>query len=82
MSVNVELLVRTGQFLDDHSAFAELVEWIQDREEYWAGLPADSMARVLADTIMLAAYEVDDGIRDVASVKDLLSDAMLQPAHG
>ena len=79
MSLNAELLVRTGRFLDDELSFAELVEWIQDREPHWATLPPDSVARILTGTIMLAAYEVDDGARGSESVKELVSEATLLP---
>ena len=82
MSVNSELLVRMGRFLDDELSFAELVEWVQDREAHWAALPGDSVARFLAGEIMLAAYEVQDGARSTESVKELLSEASLQPTHG
>ena len=82
MSLNAELLVRTGRFLDHELSFAELVDWVQDHEEHWLRLPQDSLARYHAATIMLASYEVDDGVRDVESVKDLLGEATLQPAHG
>jgi hypothetical protein len=71
-----------GRFLDDEVSFAELVDWVQDREEHWAAQPTDSVARILAGTLMLAAYEIDDGVRDVGSVKELLSEASLQPAKG
>jgi hypothetical protein len=80
-SVNAEFLVRIGRFLDNELSFAELVDWVQDREEHWAEQPVDSVARILAGTLMLASYEVDDGARDVESVKDLLSEATLQPAR-
>ena len=82
MSPNAEFLVRIGRFLDDEVSFAELVDWVQDREEHWAAQPTDSVARILAGTLMLAAYEIDDGVRDVGSVKELLSEASLQPAKG
>jgi hypothetical protein len=80
-SVNAEFLVRMGRFLDNELSFAELVDWVQDREEHWAAQPVDSVARILAGTLMLASYEVDDGARDVESVKELLSEATLQPAR-
>ena len=82
MSLNADLLVRAGRFLNGESTLAELVDWVQDRETHWATLPTDSVARILADTIMLAAYEVDDDVRSPESVKELLSEAALQPAHG
>ena len=82
MSLNTDLLVRTGRFLEGKTSFGELANWIQDWEPHWARLPRDSLARNLADTIMLAAYEVDDGARNVESVKELLSEACLQPAQG
>ena len=82
MSLNVELLVRTGRFLDDELSFAELADWVQDQEEHWLSLPLDSLARYVAATILLASYEVEDGVREVPSLKDLLSEATLQPAHG
>ena len=82
MSLNTDLLIRTGRFLDGKCSLSELADWIQDREPHWAALPRHSLARNLADTIMLAAYEVDDGVRDIASVKHLLSEATLQqPIH-
>ena len=80
MSLNADLLVRTGRFLNGEASLADLADWIQDHEEHWATLPADSVARILSGTIMLAAYEVDDGVRDVESVKELVSEAALQPA--
>jgi hypothetical protein len=82
MSLNADLLVRVGRFLDGKSTLVELAEWIQDDEEHWATLPADSVARLLADTTMLATYEVDDGARNPDSVKNLLSEASLQPVSG
>jgi hypothetical protein len=81
VSVNADLLVRTGQFLNGEATLADLVDWVQDHEMHWARLPADSVARILADTIMLAAYEVDDGSRSPESVKELLGEATLQPAR-
>lgn len=80
MSLNADLLVRTGRFLNGESTLGELADWISDYEPHWAKLPADSVARILADTIMLAVYEVDDGVRDPESVKDLVAEAALQPA--
>lgn len=79
MSDSGQLLILIGRFLEDSLSFAELTEWIQDREEYWASLPSDAVVKVLADTVMLACYEVDAGHRDVESVKDLVSEASLQP---
>jgi hypothetical protein len=80
MSDSGQLLVLTGRFLDNALSFADLVEWIQDREEYWASLPNEAVANVLASTIMLAAYEIEAGHRDEGSVRDLVSEATLQPA--
>jgi len=80
MSDSAQLLVLTGKFLDGTLSLAELGEWIQDREEYWFTLPRDSIARVLTGTIMLAVYEVDAGDRSVDSVKDIISEATLEPA--
>jgi hypothetical protein len=82
MSLNAELLVKTGRFLNNELSFAELVEWVQNHEEHWATLPRDFVARNLAGTIMLTAYEVDDGVRSPESLKELLSEASLEPAHG
>jgi hypothetical protein len=79
-STNAQLLVNTGQFLDAELSFAELVNWVQDREEYWESLPPNSIVRVLADTIMLAAYEVQAGHRSPEELKELVSLASLQPA--
>ena len=80
MSDSGQLLVLTGRFLDNALSFAELAEWVQDREEYWASLPNDAVANVLASTIMLACYEVDAGARSIESVRDVVSEASLQPA--
>lgn len=80
MSLNAELLVRIGRYLEADSDLPDLAGWVQDREEYWAKLPPGSIARVLADTIMLAAYEVDEGVRSEESVHELLGQASLQPA--
>ena len=80
MSDSGQLLVLTGRFLDGGLSLSELGEWIQDREEYWFSLPQDSIARALADTIMLAVYGVDAGDRSVDSVKEVISEATLEPA--
>jgi len=80
MSANAQLLVKTGRFLDSELSFHDLVEWVQDREQFWAGLPANSIARVLADTIMLAAYEFSEGVRDEPGVKELVSQLTLEPS--
>lgn len=80
MSDSAQLLVRTGRFIDGGLSFAELAEWVQDREEYWATLPAQTIARALADTIMLASYERTDGHRSDDSVRQLVSEATLQPS--
>jgi hypothetical protein len=72
--------VLTGKYLNGDLSLAELATWIQDREEYWVTLPRDSIARVLTGTIMLATYEVDAGDRDPDSVKELISEATLEPA--
>jgi hypothetical protein len=81
MSDSTQLLVKTGRFLDGELSLAALVEWVQDREEYWAALSYDSVARALADTIMLAAYELDAGARSEASIKQLVGEATLQPSR-
>jgi hypothetical protein len=81
MSDSAQLLVKTGRFLDGELDFAALVEWVQDREEYWAALPSQTIARALVDTIMLAAYELNAGDRDEDSVRQLVSDATLQPSR-
>jgi hypothetical protein len=78
-SMNAQLFVNTGRFLDAELGFPELVDWVQDREEYWASLPANSIIRVLADTIMLAAYEVEAGHRSPEDLKELVTVATLQP---
>lgn len=80
MSLNADLLVKTGRFLSDDTSFSELVEWVSDHEQHWATLPFDSVARILSGTIMLASYEVDGGVRDPESVKELVAEAALQPA--
>jgi hypothetical protein len=80
MSDSGQLLVLAGKYLNGELSLAELATWIQDREEYWVTLPRDSIARVLTGTIMLATYEVDAGDRDPDSVKELISEAMLDPA--
>ena len=80
MSDSTQLLVKTGRFLDGELSFVDLAGWVQDREEYWAALPAQTIARALASTIMLAAYELTAGVRDEESVKQLVSDATLQPS--
>ena len=79
MSDSAQLLVKTGRFLDGALSFAELVMWVQDREEYWASLPGQSLARALAATIMLGAYEVDAGHRTEDSFRELVAEATLEP---
>jgi hypothetical protein len=76
-SKNAQLFVKTGRFLDAELGFPELVDWVQDKEEYWASLPSSSLVRVLADTIMLTAYEVQAGHRDPEELTELVSAAML-----
>ena len=80
MSDSAQLLVKTGRFLDGELSLADLVEWVQDREEFWAALAADTIARALADTIMLAAYELSEGARSEASVMQVVSEATLLPS--
>jgi hypothetical protein len=80
MSANSQLLVNTGRFLDDQLSFGELAAWVQDREEVWATLPTNSVVRILADSIMLAAYELADGVRDEATVKQLVSELTMERA--
>ena len=80
MSLSSQLFVRTGGYLYDRLSLAQLVEWVQDSEEHWAALPADNESRQLADTIMLAAYEVQAGARDEASAQELIRRAALEPA--
>jgi hypothetical protein len=58
MSLDNQLFVQTGDFLYDRLSLAQLARRVQDLEEYWASLPPGRDARSLADTIMLAAYEV------------------------
>jgi hypothetical protein len=53
---------------------------VQDREQLWARLPRESVARAIADTIMLAAYELDAGDRTTESVREAISQASLQAA--
>jgi hypothetical protein len=80
MSQSSQLFIRTGGFLYDRLSLAELAEWVQDREEYWAALPAGEEANHLAGTIMLAVYEVQDGSHDEASAKELIRRATMEPA--
>ncbi|MPZ48986.1 MAG: hypothetical protein GEU75_06700 [Dehalococcoidia bacterium] len=80
MSLSSQLFIRTGGYLYDRLSLDELVEWIQDAEEHWASLSEKDESRRLADTIMLAAYEVQAGARDAASAKDLIRRAALEPA--
>jgi hypothetical protein len=80
MSPSSQLFIRTGGFLYDRISLSELALWVQDREEYWAALPDNDESKQLADTIMLAAYEVQDGGRDEASARDLIRAASQEPA--
>ena len=80
MSLGSQLFVRTGGFLYGRLSLAQLVEWVQDGEEHWASLPDNDEARQLADAIMLAAYEVQGGVRDEVSAKETIRRAALEPA--
>lgn len=80
MSSNAQLFVLAGRFIDGQITFDSLVEWIGEREEHWAALPTHSLARVLADTIMLAAYEVEAGVRDEDGAREIIVEASLESA--
>jgi hypothetical protein len=80
MSLDAQIFIRTGGFLYDRLSLAQLAEWVQDHEEYWASLPRDHEARQLAGTIMLATYEVQAGDRNEASAKELIRKATLESA--
>lgn len=70
-----DLLVNTGRYLYGAQSLADLVHWVQAREEFWTSLPSDSEYRHLAGTIMLAAYEVDDEVRDESEAREIIREA-------
>ncbi len=80
MSIESQLTSLTRRYCSSKISFDELTTWVQDREEYWASLPASGTTKVLADTIMLAAYEVWAGDRDEASARKLIADSATAPA--
>ena len=75
MTTENDLLVNTGRYLYGVQSLADLAEWVQDHEEEWAALSSESEYRRLAGTIMLAAYEVHDAVRDEAYARTLIRDA-------
>jgi len=80
MSIESQLFSLTRKYCASKIGFDELTSWVQDREEHWASLPAGDPAKTLADTIMLAAYEVWAGERDEASARKLIADSATAPA--
>jgi hypothetical protein len=80
MTDNAHLFVLTGRVIDGQINFDSLVAWIGAREEHWAALPPHSLARVLADTIMLAAYEVEADVRDEDGAREVIAEARLGSA--
>ena len=80
MSIESQLLSLTRKYCTSKITFDELTTWVQDREERWASLPGGDAAKILADTIMLAAYEVWAGARNEASARKLIADSATAPA--
>ena len=73
MSTNAQLFVLAGRFFNGQTRFDTLVEWIGEREEHW-----QAYQRVLADTIMLAAYKVEAGVRDEDGTREVIAEASLE----
>jgi hypothetical protein len=81
MSVSNQLFLLTGAYIYGRLRLLNLAMWVEDREQHWAALPLNDEARQLADTIMLAFYEVDAGNRGEVSALDVIRNVAQGPAH-
>jgi hypothetical protein len=69
MSLEEELIDLTKRYLASEKPLDDLYMWVQNRQEALAELPDESVATGLAGSIMLAAVEMFDGVRDEASAR-------------
>jgi hypothetical protein len=79
MSLESQLRAKTLEFIAGKVSFDDLAYWVQEHEADWAALKPESAARALTGTIMLSAYEVWNGHREVAAARELISEAAFNP---